>query len=537
MIRKVWLLQPLAFARVGSSQVPSQSFHWGGKDLRPAGSGRNILMPGQSLGVAKNGSIEPGPQETETVRFKDGSQIRPVCPFFELHGEWEGGSGAITACLLKENGYTVRWRVQHANLKPFHLTNAPGDRIEAELPLEPRDFAPHPLLGKSRKGQGEPLVPPDRAIPMGRLQQIRPTKDFPEIRLRFYPPAGKVYGPEDLQERIASLVALPVEAPGIEIPHPLQQFFSNDEWKGFALPTKSCILNPKAAWPAYGLVIRKQLLSRLSALVPQIKQVLAHAIPGERSELVRMLLGPLANVGSLPPGMFAFASTLLAPKDPAAAALSLGLVDDLGDGIITCEIAKAGAAPLVARARVVVCPPHFAPDRRHPVSIADGLKDREDRTQAPKGCIFPRDAASQTVQELFERALETAGLSNLDVWNEYFRQENAAKASQAQSPIGPREAQEKLWRQDLLPSASPLPLTSLARRWHRRLASVEMLEDLFRDQPGALDRYVRKPKTPGKLYDRRMPGLMRGADRQPLHLTERQYEILKGWAERLTSPE
>jgi hypothetical protein len=540
VITKIWLLQPLAFARVGGSPNPLQSFHWGGKDLRPGGSGKTQLVPSESFAVnPDDGVMQPAGDGTGEIRFKDGDRIRPVCPFFELHGEWGSGSGAITEPMVRELGYEVRWCIRHANLKPFHFTKSVGDRIEAVVDLPVKDHHLHVLSGRSPSGSANPLIPAGKSIPMGRLQAIRPTGAFPEIRIRFYPPEGNVYGPHDLAERIAHVIALPTTVPNIELPPIIKQFFSNEEWKGFALPAENCFLNSAAAWPAFGLVQLTDLLKGLPSLVSQIRQIFAHAIPGERSELVRMILGPEADVKTLPPGMFAFASTLLAESGTKAGASSVGLVDDTGDGIITCTLVKQNAPPLTAHARVVVCPPMLAPDRRHPVSIADGLKDRQDRDEVRAEPFFEQNNAGKdgpvaaAVYDLFTRAFETAGLSNLDVWNEYFRQENAARAAQPASPLSPWEAANKLWRLDMLPTVSDLPLTSLARQLHRRLSVREVLDDLFRDQPGAIQRFVRRPSTLEQLYDQRMPALTRGADRQPLHLTQRQYEILTGWAQRL----
>jgi len=48
-----------------------------------------------------------------------------------------------------------------------------------------------------------------------------------------------------------------------------------------------------------------------------------------------------------------------------------------------------------------------------------------------------------------------------------------------------------------------------------------------------MTRYVREPAEQQRLYDRRMPGLMRGADRRPLTITRRQYDELAAWVAEL----
>jgi hypothetical protein len=39
--------------------------------------------------------------------------------------------------------------------------------------------------------------------------------------------------------------------------------------------------------------------------------------------------------------------------------------------------------------------------------------------------------------------------------------------------------------------------------------------------------------TGEKYYDHKMPALMRGSDRYPMHITRRQYDLLVAWVRRL----
>src|SRR5215469_873334 len=120
MIRKIWLQQPLAFARAGASPEPLAAFGWTTPDLRPhVGTGRTGITPGG-------------------VQFRDEKGIRPVWPYFELHGEWDEpqpGGGALTLGVLEANGRSLRditWSIRHANLKAYAYTRAEGDRVEVE---------------------------------------------------------------------------------------------------------------------------------------------------------------------------------------------------------------------------------------------------------------------------------------------------------------------------------------------------------------------------------------------------------------------
>jgi hypothetical protein len=81
----------------------------------------------------------------------------------------------------------VQWQVQLANHKAARRTGDPDDRIEAETDVF-SDHARHELRGRS------PNFWPGKSIPFGHARYIKPTDDHPEIRLRFTPGPGQVYG-------------------------------------------------------------------------------------------------------------------------------------------------------------------------------------------------------------------------------------------------------------------------------------------------------------------------------------------------------
>lgn len=217
---------------------------------------------------------------------------------------------------------------------------------------------------------------------------------------------------------------------------------------------------------------------------------------------------------------------------PDGANHSLGLMDDFTDGLITCTIpASPQRGELTANARVVVTPPDFAPDRRHLVSLADTLKDRTERDIATLYASLSLDEMTEDVQDLFQRIWETMELINVDAMN--------TKAGFDT----PYHAQ---------PSTNPLPLTVHARRAHRRLTARDALVDLFRERAGrvgvgtipnypaprSFEDLINAPpnadgsEAAGNSY-RKMPAVMRGPDGRPMHLTRRQYELLRLWVERL----
>ncbi len=457
MIRKLWLYPPLAFARLGTSRTPCDSYHWGPNDLRPRGTGKTTVVPAETLDVAADGTVTSRlPLE---MVFKDAEGIRPVCPFFELHGEWElrgeVNSGPVTPTVLGAFGLTerdLRWRVDVANLKPFHYTLQADDQVVATLELNGDVHERQPLLAGSPPDAAQPLVPPGTKLPLGSVQLTRPSDQLPEIRLRFTPGVGAVYGPTDLPQRTRTYV----------------------------LPSDRLILNPSAPWCRF-----------------------------------RLSEDPRTNPG----GLFAGAEE---------GGISLGLADDICDGIVQCSVADA----VPAAARVVVGPPTYAPDRRPFVSIADGLTDRVRRADVQDPSYLDDEAlTSLEIRDLMERVQETMENVNVDVQNDRARLENTAIARAEGRSL--EEAADEAFPPIEPMLGRPFPLTERGRQPHRRFVAQEAWEDLIRERPDLVSKVIRQPVTGDRYYDRRMPAVMRGSDRLPMHLTRRQYDLLVLWARRL----
>ncbi|MGR4878472.1 hypothetical protein ACIPUC_03420 [Streptomyces sp. LARHCF249] len=436
MIDQLWIQPPLAFARLGPSPKPCDNYRWGKSDLSPRGTGKTTVVPQPTLDLAADGTLtERMPQK---VRFKDEDGWRPVCPYFEVHGSWtvngDRRTGPLTEEVLAEFGLgpaDVRWEVAVANLKAHHLTENDDDRIEARVEVRGDDHQKHGLAGTSPQNAAQPLVPAGRSLPLGSVQVPVPNAALPELRLRFTPGTGAVYGPADLP------------AGG-----------------RYRVPQERRILNPDAEWCGFEL--------------------------------------PADDVRTAPQGLFAGAESRE----------SVGLVDDVCDGLVSVSLPGG----LTASARIVACPPVFAPDRRPFVSVADGLADRVRRgdVRTPE-YLADEQQTTLEIRDLFERILETAGNINLDVQNDVF---------------GALPAPANL-------NGVLLGLTERAGRQHRRFVALEMVEDLFREQPGLIRAIIREPvadPSGAGGYNRRMPPDMRGADGNALHLTRRQYDLLVRWA-------
>ncbi|HSK39812.1 MAG TPA: hypothetical protein VK943_08585, partial [Arenibaculum sp.] len=136
MLRRIWITPPLGIARVGSAPTPCQAFSWAQAPVAPGTSGMTTLMPEDTLELDEDGAVTVVPARTRTrIAFKDEQgRFHPVCPFFELHGEWvEGGevrTGPVTEDILTRFGppidgraprlCDVVWDVVVANLKAHH---------------------------------------------------------------------------------------------------------------------------------------------------------------------------------------------------------------------------------------------------------------------------------------------------------------------------------------------------------------------------------------------------------------------------------
>jgi hypothetical protein len=505
LLKRIFIAPPLAFARVGPSSTPCDAFMWGASDLSPKGTGQTTLVPTLTFTVAPDGALSA--HVPDRIVFRDSEGIRPVAPFFELHGEWTDASGAeasgpLTPALLASWGATpadVSWSVHIANLKAYHYTREPGDRVEAKVTVRGDEHTRVALLGFSPVDAAAPLIGAARPLPMGAVQAPAPSAEYPELRLRFYPPRGRIYGPTDANERVLAL-DYEHETPFGSRP--------NAEWRDFALDPDCLIANPDAHWSRY--------VSALSELGP---------FPG-------------ADPRNTP------SSLLAAPYSPIAWAgermlsRSLGLVDDVGDGVVACSVTVRGIA-LTALARIVVGPPDFAPANRPPVSLADNLADREARDSVRSETWTDEELAG-AVLDILERAYETSDLMHRDYQNWRSHSTNARTFARegTRSGLDEEDLDGLLWprpdRAAVAQGASDgLPISHAGTRQHRRYNALEFLADRLRENPDLIDQWVRRPRDPKPYFDKRMPALMRGSDGGPQHLTRRQYEIIRLWAERL----
>src|ERR1700739_4853165 len=187
-IKSIRIFPPLAVARLGSSPIPLENYDLHIEDA----IGPRKIVPAETLLVDEEGNLtefhSPG-----TVAFRDDQGlIHPVAPFFEVWVQLEGSENwvALTQSLLENHGAkttSVVWTVRVGNHKIYRRTADPEDRIEATTSGF-SDHRRHELLGESKH------FLPNEKLPLGFVQYVRPSDRYPEIRLRFTPAHGKVYG-------------------------------------------------------------------------------------------------------------------------------------------------------------------------------------------------------------------------------------------------------------------------------------------------------------------------------------------------------
>ncbi|HWC28297.1 MAG TPA: hypothetical protein VG474_17025 [Solirubrobacteraceae bacterium] len=196
MIHELRILPPLAIARFGSAATPMDNYDAVADPANPLGY--RILRPAETLEVDLDSGEIVRAFVPDALSFTEDGAVRPVAPFVEvwaLVGDERLSDGGrlevLTTALLEEESAStgdLRWQVQVANLKAMRRTGAAADAVRADT----GEFSDH--ARRALVGECDNFVP-GRTIGFGHVQYIRPTPEHPEIRLRFTPAAGRIYGP------------------------------------------------------------------------------------------------------------------------------------------------------------------------------------------------------------------------------------------------------------------------------------------------------------------------------------------------------
>ena len=517
-IDQIYFMPPIAVARLGGSHTPVDAFDWV-EDPSAFGAGNTVVRPKVSLQVMPDGSVEP--YIPRQLQFKDSGLIRPVCPFFELTAAWtdaaanpEQQSGPLTPSLLEQAGLRLdqMWFSVHAvNRKAARRTGDASCSFEAAVYVRATDYVPQELMAYSREPGREPLVSPERPIRLGSVQVIRPSRSQSPV-MQVNLDTIRIRFTPGAGEVYGPPIAKEGESTGSRRGHPI-------------VPERNRILNPRASWTAY-------TFDNPPLPTPQPRDTYDGA------------------------------------DDPVRKNVSFGVVDDTCDALIRVFFNPPGTTGLEARARVIVAPPHFAPDRRPFFSWADDL---DDRAAIPP----PTDvkAMRTEVLDLFQRALETAALTNVDLTRNarllpggMGEKPPAAVADEFPAADGRTMTTEDVVKgekflsflgQQMLgdpaggdPDTGRPKRSELAVQQHEKLAEPEYLlwfltenadrlRDIIRppyarvpelaaapDQNHGL-RELRDPRVAHDLsFDMRMPPYLRDSDGASLSITHRQWEVL-----------
>ncbi len=541
-ILRVFFRPPLVVARLGGSPNPLENFVWR-DDPTIHGGAQNTIEPAVSLQVTVDGSLVP--YLPSILQFRDGEHLRPVAPFLELWAEVEytvddpevglpsgnpakvtpaagdRAEMALTSTLLRTAGGSldgVLYTVHVANKKAVRRTGNPANGFEAWHQVRADDYDSHQLLAITPPAPAqEPLVPPDHPIPLGWFQAIRPLA-------RLHTGVNLDVLRVRFTPARGEVYGPPAAVMGQDVS--TGRFFQ-------IVPPENRVLNAKASWTRYD---------------------------GSYATYLNPEPWDTYDGADQPPN------------------ISWGVVDDTCDGTIQAEVVAQGQR-FVAVARVSAGPPHFAPDRRPFLTLADDLADR-DLEPAELEELRQNEADTQDrLADLFQRAYETANLISLDGTRMRGLNDNAGSGL-ASPKMGdlPYTDQRSMTSEDrpyadaivddLIGKASsdaaaastrvPLLYSDLVPIAHAQLAQQDELLDFLLNQAARVRLMVRPPygafaslspkvandaqpdpnfRDPridrDQAHDMRMPPYMRDEMGSALGLTRRQYVELMRYVEYL----
>ncbi|SDE84932.1 hypothetical protein SAMN04487996_107180 [Dyadobacter soli] len=343
------ILPPIAIGRLGESDKPMAAYDLELSKDKPLDFRK--IVPEKSFNVhPSTGEITA--YKPKTVAFKDAENLddktgkaHPVAPFLEVFAitdEEPGKLVPLTVDLLQKAGHQLddlSWDVQVGNIKIFRRTNDENDKMYATI----NDIRSHelkPLLGECNN------FIDGKTLPLGFVQFIKPTPDFPEIRFRFTPAAGKVYGSSLTRFNNGKEQIDPVFAGRRE--DPILYDVKKGKWHGYS---ETSTPNPLYTNPA---------------------QIFAGYSDADGNQI------------------------------------SWGYLDDECDGFVTVRLGGADGKPLSANAHISAGPPAYAPDTLPIRVVSDELEQILEGIEVDAEVTI--DEAEDIIRRAFEtiRLMNTA---------------------------------------------------------------------------------------------------------------------------------
>lgn len=467
-IQDIRILPSLAIGRLGSAEEPLDNYEIHNDPQEPLGYRRITRAETLIVDTATGEITGTLPPSDEPPAFKTGKKIRPVAPFMEVFATVtendESRLVPLDMHLLEAAGLRVRWQIATGNLKVFRRTQKDKDKILAHINnLE--DHALHPLKGESKhfiKGADGKR----KHIPLGSMQFIKPTAAYPEIRLRFTPGNGLVYGSTPWPGH-----------PNEEIP----QEMGGPCYSDVKIPEERIVYDSdKGTWNG--------------------------KYKDDNATLNTLSQGLYAAYGKAP--FFNYY------EDPQPAR---GYLDDACDGIVTVELVdKNDKVRFSAKTRFCAAPPIFAPDSEFVRTVQDDVM----QVLLGPSHADPDAVPISAAQDIVRRAYETVRFMNLNVLNgdtikgrpNHADTMPADDASDFNRPYEPIMAPH---------SIDTLSITALHQQLYTTMAS---------GVPAWFYDLLRQPNETADLTDkgrRKMPAMMSGADTCYLALTYRQLDTIK----------
>jgi hypothetical protein len=256
-ILEIRILPPLAIGRLGAANEPLEAFDLETDPDNPLDYRRIVPRPSLEVNM-ETGEIVRA-YLPENIRFKDeNKKIRPVAPFLEVYvrtSDQPEELQALTPDLLLKEGLSMaslHWDVALGNIKLFRRTKNPDDQIHASL-SDIKDHTRHAMLGTCNN------FLPGKTLPLGHVQFIKPSADFPEIRFRFTPAAGIVYGSR--KERLEpDQNNIPVLTPDPIIDRDeLVLYNDTKDWLNYTESSGPTLTNPAGIYAGYANVEGNQV--------------------------------------------------------------------------------------------------------------------------------------------------------------------------------------------------------------------------------------------------------------------------------------
>lgn len=351
------ILPPIAIGRLGSAEIPLDAFDL--EVLKDEPLDFRHIIPKESLSVDPDtGEIKS--YQPEKIIFKDvpgrkekDGIVRPVAPFLEVFAITDQNPELLvplTRDLLSEAGLAVKdisWHVDVGNIKLFRRTQSSKDKIDAKVD----NITSHERI--ALKGKCGNFLE-GKTLPLGHVQFIQPTNEFPEIRLRYTPAAGKVYGTS--KKRIETADEAPVDDPVYEsYEEDFLLYKESGDWFGYEEGNQE--------WPI------------------------------------------LTNPGAI------FAGYDSTDDEGNYIRVSWGYLDDECDGFASVHLKNTDGETIKARAHISAGPPAYAPDTLPVRVVTDELE------QILLGPDVEKEVPVEEAEEIIRRALETVRLMNTAIMN------------------------------------------------------------------------------------------------------------------------